>query len=159
MRIDPATGTLYFQRVETRIEPALTRAAFRSSALGAQAQIWVQREPYCAYRAAVQLADEPFVVVLWFRGAALQSVSLSMLRGRWSSSSWDDWSGEVERERRDAHDAWLREQVGPAPYRYAWGAIESSFDPRLGSSAIMIQYTAPPRRQAFWDALRRRLGR
>ncbi len=159
MRIDPATGTLYFERVETRIPPTLTRAAFLASPLGAHATVWVQHEPYCAYRAAVQLGAEPFVVVLWFRGERLQSISLSMLRGRWSSTSWDDWSEEVEQERQAAHDAWLEAQFGPPPYTYPWGAIASSSDPRSGASAIVIQYTAPPRRRVFWDALRHRLGR
>jgi hypothetical protein len=159
MRIDPATGTLHFERTATRIAPALTRAAFLDSPLGVQARVWVRNESHCSYRVEVQLGPEPFVVVLQFLGQTLQCVSLAMLRGRWGSSSWDDWSEEAERERQDAHDAWLREQFGPPPYTYPWGAIESTYDPRSGSSAIAIQYTAPPRRRVIWHALRSRLGR
>ena len=82
-----------------------------------------------------------------------------MTRGRWSSTSWDDWSEEVEQERQAAHDAWLQEQFGPPPYTYPWGVIASSHDPRSGSSAITIQYAVPPRRQVFWHAFRGWLGR
>ncbi len=159
MRIDAATGTLYFERVETRVSPALTRAAFLDSPLGAQARVWVRNEPHCSYRVEVQLGAEPFVVVLQFLGQALRSVSLAMLRGRWGSTSWDDWSEAVERERQDAHDAWLREQLGSPPYTYAWGEIESSYDPRSGASAIVIRYAAPSRRRVLWHALRSQLGR
>jgi hypothetical protein len=159
MRIDPATGTLYFERVETRIVPALTRAAFLDSPLGAQARVWVRNEPHCSYRVEVQLGAEPFVVVLQFLGQTLRSVSLAMLRGRWGSSSWDDWSEESEREKQRAHDAWLSAQLGSPPYTYGWGEVESTYDPRSGSSSIVIQYAAPPRRRALWHALKRRLGR
>jgi hypothetical protein len=159
MRIDPATGTLYFERVETRLAPTLSRAAFLASPLGTQSRVWVANEPHCAYRVEVQLGTEPFVVVLGFHGQSLQRVTLALIRGRWGSSSWDDSSEESERERQGAHDAWLRAQLGPSPYTYAWGAIESAYDPRSGASAIVIQYAAPPRRRVLWHALRRRLGR
>ena len=56
MRIDPATGALYFERVETHIPPTLTRAAFLASPLGAQTTVWVANEPHCAYRAAAATA-------------------------------------------------------------------------------------------------------
>jgi hypothetical protein len=144
--IDPATGTLYFQRVETRLSPALTRAAFLASPLGAHARVWAQNEPHCSYRAEVTIGAERFAVIPQFSGQTLQGVTLALTGGRWGTS-WADWSEESEGERQCAHDAWLREQLGPSPYTYAWGAIESFYDPRSGSSAIMIQYqTAPPPR-------------
>ena len=158
MRIDSATGTLYFERTATRIAPTLTRAAFLTSPLGTQSLVWVQHEPHCAYRVAVQLGSEPFAVVVQFHGEHLQSVSLSMLRRRWGTTLAEG-SEEAERERQAAHDAWLEEQFGPPPYTYPWGAIESSHDPRSGSSAIVIQYAAPPRRWVFWHGLRRHFGR
>jgi hypothetical protein len=49
------------------------------------------------------------------------------------------------------HDQWLRALTGHASHVYTWGEIWSGFDPKSGSSSIVIQYSwqgKPWRRQA-----------
>jgi hypothetical protein len=70
------------------------------------------------------------------------------LRDDRESASWEDWSEQRERRRKTKHDAWLKKMLG-APtrkdevgvhYDYAWGAVLSTFDPRSGSSEVVVSY-------------------
>ena len=156
--IDPATGTLHLEGAEPPLSPTLTRTAFLASPLGRQAKVWSQHEPHCAYRAEVTIGAERFIVVPRFYEAILQGVDLALTGAHWGTS-WDDWSEESERARQRAHDAWLRQQLGPPPYTYPWGAIESSYDPRSGSSSIVLRYRLPPPPRPSRNPFRRWFGR
>jgi hypothetical protein len=68
-------------------------------------------------------------------------------------TSWDDWSEEKQLALRDAHDSWLVEMLGPGSrfawaggslpeYRFEWGEVWSSYDPRSGSSSIGVRFRA-----------------
>ena len=137
--IDHTTGSLHFDDEAIRIAPGLTRAAFLASPLGARAEMWVQNEPHCAYRAQARSRGKRFVLVLRFQGENVHSVEVALTGDRWGAS-WDDWSEARERDRQRAHDAWLRGHLGPPPYDYTWGTVESCYDERSGASMIVVRY-------------------
>lgn len=51
-----------------------------------------------------------------------------------------DWVEDREQQRKAKHDAWLRAALGEPPYEYAWGQVQSDFDPRGWSSEILVIY-------------------
>ena len=139
--IDRTTGGLHLDDEATCIAPGLARDAFLASSLGARAEVWVRNEPHCAYRAQVRLGGKRVVLVLRFQGEDLRGVELALAGDRWGTS-WDDWSEALEGEKQRAHDAWLRDHLGPPPYDYAWGTVESCYDERSGASTIVVRYQA-----------------
>jgi hypothetical protein len=142
--IDRATGALHGDGLALPIGAGLSRTAFLASPLGAGAVVWVQNEPYCSFRTDLRAGAARFAAVCWFRGSLLTHVSLYLLADD-SGASWDEWSEAAERQRQQAHDAWLRAQLGRPPYRYSWGTVESSYDPRAGASEIVVRYTGQRR--------------
>ena len=139
--LDRTTGGLHFDDETTRIAPGLTRRAFLASPLGPRAEVWVRNEPHCAYRARLRAGGKPCVLVLRFYGEELRGVELALTGERWGTT-WDEWSESRERDRQRAHDAFLRAHLGPPPYAYPWGTVESTYDPKGGASTIVIRYGA-----------------
>jgi hypothetical protein len=87
-----------------------------------------------------RIKNELFSVFLSFNSEGmLEFISLSVLPEQ-TLPSWEGWSKESEIKRKKLNDEWLKKQVGLSPYKYEWGEIVSQFDPRSGSSAIVIRY-------------------
>lgn len=85
------------------------------------------------------IGDVRFLASLWFAAGRLAQLHLTMHDDE--AASWSHWSTAAELELKGEHDRWLRDQAGHAPpYDYAWGAIASEYDPRSGSSAIIVVY-------------------
>jgi hypothetical protein len=51
-----------------------------------------------------------------------------------------DPAPDDEQQRQAAHDAWLARTLGSPPYRFAWGELSSSYDPRSDDSSITVRF-------------------
>jgi hypothetical protein len=139
--LDIATGDLEIEALSIRIGSQFTRQQFLASALAEHARILVQNEPYCTFSVgSYQLAGLSLSISLGFYGEQLETIGL-FHDAKALGSSWADWSEEKERQRKQIHDHWLRELTGHASHVYTWGEIWSGFDPKSGSSSIVIQYS------------------
>src|ERR1700709_914285 len=91
-----------------------------------------------------------------FHGETLLTLSLWIIDPN-GSKSWDDWSIEKEQAAQARNEAWLARILrpphesfprGPYPdgkcYRFEWGVIQSSYDPRSASSSLIISYAKTP---------------
>lgn len=141
--MNAATGEVLFDTGEA-LGPSLTRSAFLASPLAVGAT---------ALGAGFALArrdigGEAFVPTLWFDGEPLARLELSMVMPT-EATSWDDYSEDRELARKAKHDAWLAGQLGPLPWQFTWGNVTSEFDPRGGSSTIVITYRSRPGTAVF----------
>jgi hypothetical protein len=74
----------------------------------------------------------------YFENERLWMVVLSLRVA--AEEGWSNWSEEAERQRKQAHDALLRADLGSPPYTFAWGTVESGNDPKTGDSQIVVKY-------------------
>ncbi|GAC1372184.1 MAG: hypothetical protein NVSMB47_20280 [Polyangiales bacterium] len=147
--IDRDTGALVLST--GRIERGLEREAWLASPIGADRHgddlhngwMWFTLAP-------ITEAGLRFSASLAFEGEALDGYRLSLSDARYGTS-WDDWSEQGERARRDAHDSLLIAWLGageraPSPqgpelrYDFPWGEVWSTFDMRGGSSSIGVRF-------------------
>lgn len=132
MKIDHASGSISF--ISGSIDPAMDKAAFLKSPLGAKSEQWFVNGSFETYR----FLPEPGIVATTdFRDGRLLNVSFLF--------SMDDDSEETlsvkrELERKQKHDEWLRETLGDPPYRYNWGHVASDFCHQHCESDIMVVY-------------------
>ena len=149
--LDGTTGDLEIESLSIRIGSQFTRQPFLAAALAEHARVLVQNEPYHTFSVgSYELAGLSLSVSLGFYGEQLETIGL-FHDAKALGSSWADWSEEKERQRKQIHDQWLRALTGHASHVYTWGEIWSGFDPKSGSSSIVIQYSwqgKPWRRQA-----------
>jgi hypothetical protein len=75
--------------------------------------------------------------VFFFNGW-LKRLSLSIYES--DAVGWDNWSEAQELLTKKRHDDVLFHTLGSAPYRYPWGEVFSTYDPRSGSASIGIHY-------------------
>jgi hypothetical protein len=87
-----------------------------------------------------QLAlSRPWVVTLYFSSGRLSAVSLTLMEN--NSTDWADWSETSELALKQTHDQILVGILGQPPYRYPWGEVSSTYDPRSGSASISVRYS------------------
>jgi hypothetical protein len=132
MKVHMLAGRVEFRRGS--VDPDMSRQAFLASGLGKDAEVFLANEPYMTYR----IRPEPGVTAtVSFNGPKLESVS-------WlfdlPPDKEKEWTEGLEMERKQMHDEWLLRELGPPPYRYSWGEIESDFDPRGCVSDIILNY-------------------
>lgn len=90
---------------------------------------------WCRYRINLEAS----VASLVFYDNQLLEVHLALVDP--SLKGWSDWSEEREAQKKQQHDAILRQCLGNGPYQFDWGSVESIFDPKGGGSEIMIRYS------------------
>jgi hypothetical protein len=132
MKVHTGTGRVEFER--GAIDPGIDRRTFLRSALGRDAEVFLDNEPHVTYR----IRPEPGVTAtLYFEGPILRSLS-------WlfdlPAEQEDDWSEALELRRKKLHDDWLRQQLGAEPYRYGWGELLSEYDSKGCVSDIILNY-------------------
>jgi hypothetical protein len=132
MRILIDSGTVEFE--SGWIGPDADRNSFLASPLGCKAEVFVDNDPYMTYR----IRPEPGVVAtVSFLGLQLTGISCLF---EMPDIMEKDWTEEHELERKKIHDNWLRERLGPPPYRFVWGNVSSEYDPKGCVSDIIINY-------------------
>lgn len=133
MKIDTSTGSIEFRG--GRLDPALTKNAFLSTPFASEAVVTVDNGPWVTYDLKLEDAAAASVV---FEDQRLREVRLAITD---PEESRGDWTETVELARKERHDTWLREELGDIRGRFAWGSVESVFDPRALCSQIIIRYS------------------
>ena len=136
--INKASGELTI--CTTVLHPNLSNEDFLASALSAEiARASVIADSNYYHLKLQKIDDEIFKVIVCFDPKGnLRKVSLEVTVDG-IMPNWFNWSEEEEAERKKVHDAWLRQQLGPPPYEYAWGAV-TSLGTGSTTSKIVIQY-------------------
>lgn len=133
---DIDTGYLRLGRVV--LAPTLTRSKLE----GSVSDFVVERyDNHCRYSLSPSaIGAREFRVLLYFSEENLIMTQLSIIMDG-DTTDWNQWSMEREKVRKEQHDMWLMDEIGRPPYRYPWGVITSTYDPRSGTSHITINYT------------------
>jgi len=132
MRIDPASGTIAFR--DGSLEPSMNLERFRSTELGRSSRNSFTQDSWQHF----QFDAEPGIAgTILFDGGVLDRVFLAMAM---PSDDSGEWSEQVEHQRKERHDAWLRSELGEPPYKYAWGGVESEYDSKGCASEIIVVY-------------------
>lgn len=79
-----------------------------------------------------------FLITLYFDNGKLKEVHLSEVI---VGLSWNDWTEDIEFDKKRSHDNWLLSILGKGPYRFLWGQIESVFDKKGCLSSIIVRYS------------------
>lgn len=136
MKPNPKTGELVLSSGAI-LSSRLTRSAFLSSEEGARANVVVKNEPWCSF--SFEEREDSWIVVVYFKDEHMESVHLSINDSKYGTG-WENWSEEKELERKKAHDRWLRSNGLVPGMQYSWGSVWSDYDPKSGSSMIVIRY-------------------
>lgn len=132
MKIQVFDGSVAF--AEGAISRRMDKPTFLRSRIGTTSKVMLVNGPWSTYK----IDPEPGVAgSITFENDRLHQLSLML---RLPSDDTGGWSDKAERERQALHDEWLKSELGKPPYRYAWGRVESSIDPRDGFSDIMLLY-------------------
>jgi len=132
VKIQIFDGSVAF--AEGTIGRRMDKQAFLRSRIGESAKEALVNGPWSTYK----ISPEPGVAgSVIFEGNHLRQLFLLL---RLPSDDTSGWSDEAEQERLALHDEWLKAELGKPPYRYVWGEVESSFDPRAGCSDIVLHY-------------------
>jgi hypothetical protein len=132
MRIDIFDGTVEFER--GAITRCAERVQFLESAIGQAAKASVVNEGWLHYDID---PEEGVAGTVIFKGDAIDRIFLAMSI---PSDQSQQWTVEIELERKAKHDQWLSEHLGKSPYDYAWGRVVSEFDPKGLASEIIVVY-------------------
>ncbi len=140
MMIDLVNGGLALDRNSLIIRKGLTKNEFEKSSLIDEV-LNHQSYGFTSYYIRPQLIGNTFfVIVLYFNPQdILDFVNLSLTDSD-RVPSWDDWSESRAKQKKEEHDEWLLRNIGKPPYKFPWGEISSTYDPRSGSSKITIKY-------------------
>lgn len=133
MKIDIRTGRITF--VSGSIGPHFDRHEFLASDLGRNSKLFGANDGW------VRLGFDPepgIGAVAYFKDDRLKHVDFGF---RMPTDSNNEWTSEGEKLRQAKHDAWLRTELGEPPYKFNWGAVESSIDVKTGDSSIFVTYS------------------
>ena len=137
MKISVEDGTVIF--TAGTIRPRLDRKTFLSSPIGSDAEEFLMNKPHSTYRI---FPETGIVATVQFTDHVLETVAIMF---EMEDDSAENWSETRELARKELHDAWLRNESGPSPYRYTWGRLESSYDAKACVSDILVSYINHPR--------------
>ncbi|MGH8250192.1 MAG: hypothetical protein ACREVI_05770 [Steroidobacteraceae bacterium] len=132
MKIDLTDGTISF--IGDEIKRNQGKGEFLGSRMGSTAKIALVNEDWTHLDVR---PEDGLAGTLLFKGDKLDRVFLLMLI---PSDDSDQWSEELELQRKAKHDAWLRAKLGQPPYEYAWGTVTSDYDPKGCVSEIIVSY-------------------
>jgi hypothetical protein len=132
MKIDIFRGTLQFERGDIR--RTLNMAEFLETPIGQTAKKGLVNESWTHYDFD---PEEGVLGTVLFDGQVIDRIFLVM---RLNGDSPDNWSVELELERKAMHERWLERELGKPPYSYAWGRVVSEFDPKGLASEIIVVY-------------------
>jgi hypothetical protein len=116
------------------ILPPTDRSSFLASALAQGAEVLVENEPHITFRIR---PERGIAAAIHFEGAKLRNVSWQF---ELPPEKEAVWSAEHELERKQIHDDWLKRELGAPPYRFPWGYLESNYDSKGCTSAIIVTY-------------------
>lgn len=132
-------GILHLSGQDT-LAPGLREAAFLLSPLGRASASNGSNDGWSRYRVEGTLDNglNCAAIPLFFTGRLRQIIFCPYWTG--SARSWREWSEAGELRVNDQNNELLAEHFGPPPYTFTWGGIESGYDPKSGSSSIVVSY-------------------
>ena len=132
MKISAIDGLVIFERGSVR--PTEDRETFLATELGKKANIRLVSNEWWH----VTIAPESGISAkLLYQDKRLHQVYLLF---KMRSDLSNEWTTELELQRKDLHDRWLYAEFGKAPYQYGWGNIVSEFDQKACVSEIILTY-------------------
>lgn len=132
VRISPEDGTIQF--AAGQIDPGQQRDVFLATPLGRTATLSLQNANWTNYKVRPETG---IVATLLYNGAQLDRVFMIMEIPADESEAWTE---DLELQRKQVHDQWLRAELGSGPHDYSWGRIVSEFDQRDCASEIIVVY-------------------
>jgi hypothetical protein len=139
--IDKASGEIRFLNWEIPLSPKMIRSEFLASSLVTGAKERIKNEPHRSWLLPIAKWEEwQWFVTVHFTGEALSMIRISVTSDEFGIG-WSDWSEEGERKREVFHDDVLKKIFKRyPPYDFSWGRVSSSYDPKGGSSSIIVRY-------------------
>lgn len=138
--IKQQTGEIYLPSGEVRVGPGLTKDRFEASSLMAESRESVSDMPWVTFELPiVDYQEKQFGWSLTFQDTILRNVSIQCVNAQFGCS-WSEWSEQRERLRKELHDELLMGCLGADFTQFAWGSVQSIFDPKAGSSFILVTY-------------------
>lgn len=135
--IDASTGSLVLG--DFRLAPCSNVSDLIASDLGKQAREITHDRVSRSFSLTVQEGGQQVSYILAFvDGLFTMSIVAAVLP---NEGGWEDWSTNLEIERRSRNDAMLREWLGTTKGQFPWGYAESGVDPKTGSSVISVSYS------------------
>jgi len=137
MKISVDDGTMVF--AAGTIRPGLDKQTFLNSPVGSDAEAFLMNKPHSTYRI---FPEQGIAATVQFTDDVLKTVEILF---EMEGDSAENWSEARELARKEVHDEWLRNEIGPPPYRYIWGRLESSYDAKACVSDILVSFDNRPR--------------
>lgn len=140
MMINVSNGDIFIAGGTSKIRKGLNKDEFINSSLFKEVLQQQEHTFTNYYLKPQQIGNDKFIIVLFFNPSnILDSISIGLTRDG-EIPSWENWSESEELKLKNEHDKWLEKNIGKSPYKYPWGEISSNYDPRSGSSSIIIRY-------------------
>lgn len=142
--INPQNRNITIDSPSMVISPNMRREEFLQSAVANISTPVVENAPWSSYNfKPVTIGGESFAANIYFDAGRLDSIQLGVIRPEFGSS-WADWSKERQLAKKPFHDSLLESWLGTdwRKRRFAWGEVGSEFDPKGGSSSIIVRYAA-----------------
>jgi hypothetical protein len=134
---DSSTGRVSIGVVE--VGPTLKEPLALDPVARATVTVAYRSEGVTAYRVAPGLVDQGGVGAMVYcdsRGTLLATIVVATP----DEVECLELSRAVRGAMKERHDRLLRDQLGPPPYRFGWGEIESVDDPRGQHPGIVVRY-------------------
>ena len=124
------------------IDSNITLDLFKKMKAFKKAELNVDNPPWQTFRLKdipLTFENESYHVyaLLVFKKDRIYSIDLSFLDDVCMDAVIDN---EIEKVRKKFYDRFLTTELGHQPYKYKWGQVESYFDPKGGSSGIIVTY-------------------
>lgn len=132
MKIGVFDGSISFDA--GRILRSQDRASFLATRLGKQSKSELVSDHWWHLKLEPELG---ITSVLLFNDDRLDRVFLTI---EIPADRRGEWTVENELARMEAHDKWLRKELGKPPYEYPWGKIVSDYDQKGCASTIIVAY-------------------
>jgi hypothetical protein len=103
----------------------------------------VDNPPHLSYRLTEQAYNGmPCVVILYFNGLSLESLSLYMVwEGDPSAALEEIGEVEIQEWRHKQNVEFLKRNLGEPPYQYVWGTVTADKDTKAGFSSIIVRFS------------------
>ncbi len=115
------------------VDAGLTEKALRKAR--ADAIPLVRNGPWRSWRMGATLAGRQIVADVYFHHGRLWQLHLALADEPCGEGEWPDMDALGA-----AHDTLLERLLGRPPYRFGWGSIESTRDPRSFSAFIIASF-------------------
>lgn len=130
---------------KTELGASTTEIGFLASPDGSGSSRWISNPPHRSYLLSEDYSFEShrFRVGAWFSSSSLVAVHLSMVSGRPTNATWEQWDVSFEQAMNQKQVDLLRSLYGSHPVKCSWGTITSTYDPRGGDTSIWIRFNSP----------------